>query len=74
MSQSNRLLEHIDYGQVEAPRCDFHKLYNQVRVATYFGPSTEGITAYMCDDCYQEFGLPDSNGMHQSRMDEVLYE
>lgn len=43
----------------EMPECNFHLLYGHVIPAVYFGPTTEGVPAYMCQGCYEMFGLED---------------
>lgn len=45
------------------PDCDIHKyLKQQVGVpALYDGPTTAGHHGYMCQDCMDEVGYPDSS-------------
>lgn len=43
----------IDYSH----GCDFHLFYGQSRPADYFGVTTEGVSAYMCADCFQDYGI-----------------
>lgn len=46
-----------DHPPLPPPGCSFHALYKQKVPAVYEGMTTEGVPAYMCDDCFQEFGV-----------------
>lgn len=50
-------LQDVEAGNVEMPLCDFHRLYGQRMFAEYFGVTTEGFTGYMCDNCFQDYGI-----------------
>ena len=63
----------VPYGEVMLPYCDFHKLYRQKVYAEYFGVTTEGITAHMCGNCFQDFGVGLGNGLGH-RLDEGISE
>lgn len=46
-----------DHPPLPRPNCSFHLLYRQKVIAVYEGMTTEGVPAYMCDDCFIEFGI-----------------
>jgi transposase-like protein len=48
-------------GDIRMPECNFHKLYGRSVPASYDGPTTEGVQAYMCQGCYEMFGLETVN-------------
>jgi hypothetical protein len=46
-----------DHPALPRPNCSFHRMYGQKKPAQWEGMTTEGVPAYMCDDCLQEFGI-----------------
>lgn len=51
------LPRNLPYGDVMMPYCNMHLLYGQKVFAEYYGNTTEGITAYMCANCFQDYGI-----------------
>lgn len=51
------------FATSEMPGCDFHRLYGQKRGALYYGITTEGVPAYMCTDCFTDYGVGLGNGL-----------
>jgi hypothetical protein len=51
------VVQNTDHPMLPHPNCSFHRLYGQKVAAVYEGMTTEGVPAFMCDDCFQEFGI-----------------
>ena len=63
----------IDYGDVQHPGCDFHRMFGFKRDAKFYGVTTEGVPAYMCDDCFQDYGVGLNNELGYE-LGDVLFE